>query len=380
MDAVKTLLENFWIDKSKDKDTYIKTKREINQMRKFIVEQLGWRLISNEKILKVEKIPACAESFMGITDFTDKMDYCILCTVLIFLEDKEDGEPFLLSELVDIIEIQLKDYIKADWTMFTHRKSLVRVLQFAERMGFVNVVDISTEESSENINREVLYVNTGLSRYFATNFNRDISSYKTYKDFEEEHIDDAQTDRGHFRVNRVYRQLVTSPAVYWNENNDPDSIYIKNQRNSIQKALDENIGGQLHIHKNSAFFTMWEDDCTGECFPDSKAISEIILLICLEIRKQTENNNLIKNSNDYIYIDINEFELIIKNCREKYISAWSKEYREMTVEKLIINVIENMQMWKMIDVIDNKNIVIFPSVGKFSGKYPNDFKVEEDKK
>ncbi|MDD6490597.1 MAG: TIGR02678 family protein [Clostridia bacterium] len=377
MDSVKKLLENFWIDKSKDKDTYIKTKREINQARKFIVEQLGWRLIINDKILKVEKIPACAESFMGITEFTDKLDYCILSALLIFLEDREDGEPFLLSELVDMITIQLKEFIQLDSTIFSHRKSLVRALKFAENTGLMKIVDSSNEKTSDIIDREVLYVNTGLSRYFATNFNRDISSYKTYKDFEKEHIDDTQTDRGHFRINRVYRQLVASPGVYWTENDNPDSIYIKNQRNAIQKTLDSNIGGELRIHKNSAFFVMYENDCTGECFPDSKAISEIVLLVCSEIRKQTEQNILVRNSNDCIYISMENFKSVIKNCRDKYVSAWSKEYREMTYEKLILNIIGNMKIWKMLDVIDSENIVIYSSAGIFDGKYPKDFKIAE---
>lgn len=377
MEAVKTILENFWIDKSKDKDKYIKTKHEINQARKFILEQLGWRLIINDKILKVEKIPACAESFMGITEFTDKMDYCIFSALLIFLEDREDGEPFLLSELVDVIVIQLKEFIQLDTTVFSHRKSLVRALKFAENTGLIKVVDSSNEKTTDIIDKEVLYVNTGLSRYFATNFNRDISSYKTYRDFEEEHIEDTQTDRGHFRINRVYRQLVSSPAVYWTENDNPDSIYIKNQRNAIQKTLDGNIGGELRVHKNSAFFVMYEDNCTGEIFPDNKAISEIILLVCSEIRKQIEQNILVRNSNDCIYIGMEDFKNIVQTCRDKYLLAWSKEYREMTFEKLVLSIIENMKMWKMLDVNDDKSIVIFSSAGIFDGKYPNDFKIAE---
>lgn len=377
MDAVKTLLENFWIDKSKDKDTYIKTKREINQARKFIVEQLGWRLITTEKILKAEKIPSCAESFMGITEFTDKMDYCILSALLIFLEDKEDGEPFLLSELVDMITIQLKEFIQTDWTVFSHRKSLVRALRFAESKGMIKEVDSSNERASSVIDKEVLYVNTGLSRYFATNLNRDISSYETYRDFEDERVENAQTDRGHFRVNRVYRQLVSSPAVYWNENDNPDAIYIKNQRNAINKTLENNIGGELRIHKNSAFFVMYEDDCTAEYFPDNKAISEIILLICSEIRRQTEENILLRSSNDCIYISSEYFKGIIKKCRDKYVSAWSKEYREMIPEKLFVTIIDNMKIWKMLDTVDEENIVIFSSTGIFDANYPKDFKTTE---
>ena len=132
MEAVQNLMTQYWINKDRDRDLYTKTKREVNQMRHFFAEQLGWKLISNERILKLEKLPAHAESFMGITDFTEIRDYCMFCSLLIFLEDKEDGEQFLLSELVSMIEAQLQEYMEIDWTMFTHRKSLVRVLKFAE--------------------------------------------------------------------------------------------------------------------------------------------------------------------------------------------------------------------------------------------------------
>ena len=38
---------------------------------------LGWKLIFNNRLVKLEKIPAKAESFMGISEFKDTMDNCI---------------------------------------------------------------------------------------------------------------------------------------------------------------------------------------------------------------------------------------------------------------------------------------------------------------
>lgn len=183
--------------------------------KRFFNELLGWRLIENERILKVEKIPAHADSYMGITEFADIRDYCILCSLLIFMDDKEDYEQFLLSELVDFVETQLKEYMDVDWTMFTQRKSLVRVLQFAEKMGMLKVYEGSSADISSGMEHEVLYENTGLSRYFAVNFGYDISGFESYRDFESTRSDFSESDRGHYRINRVYRVLVSSPAMYW---------------------------------------------------------------------------------------------------------------------------------------------------------------------
>ena len=132
MNEVRTLFEKFWICKDSDKETYYKVKRDIPNFQKFVREQLGWKLIHTENLLKLEKIPAHAESFMGIQEFSDVLDYCILCVVLMYLEDKEEEEQFLLSELIDYVETKLKGSISIDWTSFAQRKSLVRTLQYME--------------------------------------------------------------------------------------------------------------------------------------------------------------------------------------------------------------------------------------------------------
>ena len=133
MNEIRTLMEKFWICRDSDKETFYKVKRDIPNFQRFIREQLGWKLIHTEKLLKLEKRPAHAEAFMGISEFTDIRDYCILCVVLMYLEDAEEGRQFLLSELIDYVETQLKNYMPVDWTSFTQRKSLVRVLQYMER-------------------------------------------------------------------------------------------------------------------------------------------------------------------------------------------------------------------------------------------------------
>ena len=100
VNASRTLLERFWILKDREKDLYYKTKEGLETAARFAREYPGWRLINNERILKLEKVPAHAEPFMGITDFSDRQDYALFCALLIFLEDLEDTEAFLLSELV----------------------------------------------------------------------------------------------------------------------------------------------------------------------------------------------------------------------------------------------------------------------------------------
>ncbi len=377
MNEVKTLLEHYWINRAENKELYHKVKREIPKYRKFVTEQLGWRLINNERIIKLEKIPAHAESFMGIDDFADVRDYCILCIILMFLEDKEDSEQFLLSELIDMLEAQLAEYMEVDWTKFVQRKSLVRALLFAERMGLLVAYDGSSNSLSSGIGHEVLYENTGLSRYFATSFDYDIKEIESYRDFETKQPEEVESSRGHFRINRVYRQLVSSPAMYWKESDDQDSIYVKNQRQWVQKYLNDHLGGHLHIHKNAAFLVMDEDDCFGDRHPRDAMLSEIALVVCEEIRNKVNSGTWTKGYDQCVSISEHQFKELIAQCKAKYGAAWSKEYREMDLPKVTEAVLGYMRDWKMLS--DGDEFTILPAAGKLIGTYPKDFKTEDAK-
>lgn len=370
---MRTLMEKYWVIKEKEKELYMTAKREVGEARRFLREQLGWQLINNERILKVEKIPAHAESFMGITEFTEIRDYCIFTSLLIFLEDKEDHEQFLLSELVDMVVAQLQDKMTVDWTLFTHRKSLVRALQFAESRGLLEVYDGSSESVSGGIEHEVLYENTGLSRYFATSFQYDISEFTSYRDFEKEQVEELETDRGHFRINRVYRQLAAAPAMYWEASDDQDAIYLKNQRPWVQKYLDEQLGGCLEIHKNAAFFVMMEDDCFGESHPREATIAEIVLNLGDEIRQEVLAGRMQRGTDDTIMVSADTFHQLIEKCQKEYGEGWSKEYREMDLPRLYRAVEAYMSAWMLIRGMDEQ-IIILPAAGKIIGTYPRDFR------
>ena len=77
----------------------------------------------------------------GQTTDQEPLDYCLLCAVLLFLADLDDGIPFLLSSLTQAVETFLSKVQPVDWTRFPHRKSLVRVLQYAQEVGLVLVYD-----------------------------------------------------------------------------------------------------------------------------------------------------------------------------------------------------------------------------------------------
>ncbi len=372
MNEVRTLFENFWICKDSDKETYYKVKRDIPNFQRFVREQLGWKLIHTENLLKLEKRPAHAETFMGISEFTDIRDYCILCVVLMYLEDKEEQEQFLLSELIDYVETQLKAYMSIDWTSFAQRKSLVRVLQYAEKLQMLRVYEGRSESFGMEAGQEVLYENTGYSKYFATSFSTDISGFESWEDFEKTEFEELQENRGTLRVNRVYRQLAVCPSMFWENSEDADALYLKNQRQWVAKYLNENLGGTLDIYRNLACLTLESDDCYGTVHPRDAMLPEIVLLLSSEIRKKLAQGILKKQENETIFMTEKEFADMVLECRREWNGGWSKEYREMEEGHLVETILEYMKNWLMIRR-NETGITIFPSVGRIAGVYPDDF-------
>ncbi len=372
MNEVRTLFEQFWICKDNNKEDYYKVKRDIPAFQRFIREQMGWKLIHTENLLKLEKIPAHAESFMGIQEFSEILDYCILCVVLMYLEDKEEGEQFLLSELIDYVETKLKGEILIDWTSFSQRKSLVRALQYMEKMQMLRVYEGASEAFGLEPKQEVLYENTGYSKYFATSFPMDILDFETWKDFEKQRFEEIQEDRGAARINRVYRQLAVCPAMYWEGNEDVDSLYLKNQRQWVEKYLEENLGGRLDIHKNAAFFVLEEDDCYGKVHPRDAMLPEIVLLVCAHIQQMFRAGEVVKQENEMIIFTERQFSELVLLCRQKWSMGWSKEYREMDEGKLVDTVKNYMKEWMLIRQSGDM-VIILPAVGKQAGFYPEDF-------
>ncbi len=372
MNEVRTLFEQFWICKDNNKEDYYKVKRDIPEFQRFIREQMGWKLIHTENLLKLEKIPAHAESFMGIQEFSEILDYCILCVVLMYLEDKEEGEQFLLSELIDYVETKLKGEILIDWTSFSQRKSLVRALQYMEKMQMLRVYEGASEAFGLEPKQEVLYENTGYSKYFATSFPMDISDFETWQDFEKQRFEEIQEDRGAARINRVYRQLAVCPAMYWEGNEDVDSLYLKNQRQWVEKYLEENLGGRLDIHKNAAFLVLEEDDCYGKVHPRDAMLPEIVLLVCAHIQQMFRAGEVVKQENEMIIFTEQQFSELVLLCRQKWSMGWSKEYREMDEGKLVDTVKNYMKEWMLIRQSGDM-VIILPAVGKQAGFYPEDF-------
>lgn len=377
MKVLEELLENYWIINEQDNEKYEQIRQELDEKTlNFIKQKLGYKLIINPYLIKLEKIPGIPQEFMGIKEFSTKLEYVFLCLILIYLEEKSRKEQFILSQLVDYIqsastEINLGDVV-IDFNLFKQRQAMVRVLKYIRDLGFIKLYDGDENKFADNVENDVLYEVTGVSKYFVRNFTSNISNCNLYTDIYEQEQLGLDQEKGIERRQRVYRRLFTENIVYNEKQDDQDYMYIKQYKNIISQDVDQMLDSSLEIHKNGAYILLAEHEPFKNVFPTNKSISDVVVFFNTLVIEKFEKGKLIRESNDTILISEIEFSKVISELKERYGRGFSKEYREMNEEELKEQVLEYMKEFDMIRKED-KQFRLMPIIFKIRGRYPMNF-------
>lgn len=371
MNALEILLGRRWILKSRDRELYYQVKDQLGAVKRFLTEKLGYQVIVNPYLIKAEKMPAKPENWMGILEFHHKIEYVFFCIVLMFLEEKEAEEQFVLSELTEYIQGQYREE-QVDWTIYSFRRHLIKVLKYCVSCGILNVDDGNEESFARDDSGEVLYENTGVSRYFMKNFTQDIMGFSSPEDFQKEEWIGVDEDRGIVRRQRVYRRLLMTMGMYRDPETEEDFAYVKNFRNMIQGELSEFLDCELHVHRSGAFLILGEDCRMGRCFPEENTLSDIVLLVNSLIGEKIQEGKIVPGAEEQILLPREAFLGILEECRERYSRGFIKTYREMTTKEFCQEVLSYM---KELSLIEERrgDIWVSGAAGKIAGQYPKDF-------
>lgn len=371
MNALEILLGRRWILKSRDRELYYQVKDQLGAVKRFLTEKLGYQVIVNPYLIKAEKMPAKPENWMGILEFHHKIEYVFFCIVLMFLEEKEAEEQFVLSELTEYIQGQYREE-QVDWTIYSFRRHLIKVLKYCVSCGILNVDDGNEESFARDDSSEVLYENTGVSRYFMKNFTQDIMGFSSPEDFQKEEWIGVDEDRGIVRRQRVYRRLLMTMGMYRDQETEEDFAYVKNFRNMIQGELSEFLDCELHVHRSGAFLILGEDCRMGRCFPEENTLSDIVLLVNSLIGEKIQEGKIVPGAEEQIDLPREAFLGILEECRERYSRGFIKTYREMTTKEFCQEVLSYM---KELSLIEERrgDIWVSGAAGKIAGQYPKDF-------
>lgn len=367
--GLQLLFDHYWILRSDQPEWYQMIREREKVLRRYIDEKFGLRLMIHRHFAKLEKIPLEPETWMGIQHFQEPMDYAIFCCALSFLEGKAIDEQFLLSEFCDSIRADYPGDIPLDWTIYTHRKSLIRAVQVLTDFKLMKTIDGDVNKFDQNQEQEALYEVTIYSRYFMRSYPEDLFHYRNWEDILSEEWKLQGDDE---RRKRVYRQLFMSPVIYRKEQNDPDFLYLRNFRNRINDDIEKHTPFQFSLYKNAAMLTVGEPKSYQTIFPNQKTSSDLVLQLSNEIH--SHKGRYAPNEWGVILLTKGEFEKLIETIKEKYSSGWSKAYREASISTLGKELLDVLESWLMAEVNNDTGMIMLkPLLGLLSGTYPKDF-------
>lgn len=378
MNVLEELMNERWISKYRDRDKYYRIKEELGSIRDFLVEKLGYRIVCNSSLVKLEKLPGEALPWMGIQEFRDPSDYALFCVILMFLEDKEAEEQFILSQLTEYITAAFPEGQMA-WTVYANRQRLIRVMKYCMKNDLFLVDDGNGENFVTDLEAEALYENTGLSKYFVRTFTKDINSYQSVADFFQSEWLDMNEERGVIRRQRVYRKLLLSLGMYREKGQDEDFNYVKNYRSVLENDFEQYLDASLQVYKSSAYLVLGESGDLGRTFPAKNSLSDAILLFHGEVRKRVEKGELTPEINERILLPLLKLKELIRESRTKYGSGFSKTYREMPdreFEDCVIGELESLDFLRIDGVTEEAQIM--PIAGKLIGTYPERYLKEKE--
>lgn len=366
---IHALLNNFWVLKESNMELYYNIKRHQEEIRSFIVRNLGSRLIIHDKFVKLEKLPTIPCSNLGIKSFVNESDYVYLCLVLLFLEDKPQGTYFLLANLIDYVKstmISMEMNIIPDWKTARDRKSFKRAVDYLIEIGAVKVKDESENDFSSDENANALYVSTGLSNYVMRVFNNEIFDYDKESDFIKDEWMYQSDEKGDVRKYKIYRNLIYTPVVFSNSLSESELDYLKKLRGHMKDELINTLGYELEVTRNMAFVFLYEDDNSKYNFPNNKRISSVVLMVNSKLLEMVSNKKIELNEFEIGYISYDElFKVIvdIKNDKSSYLGVGLKALSD---DVFFTQVVDYMQEYSFIKKLDNGDFEVQPSIRIFS--------------
>ncbi|MBQ7497990.1 MAG: TIGR02678 family protein [Selenomonas sp.] len=386
--AAQILMENRWVTRKDMPEEYLLIRRLERPLRHFFRDRCGWPLLVTAQFYKLEKIPAQAQSFMGLAPMQSREDYVLLACVLAFLEEYETGGQFLLGELAEaLLSYYPEDAFtsKLNWEDYSWRKALIRVLKFLAEEKIINIVDdesegfVSAGLKDGVMGGEALYEVTSLSRYFLRSFPKELQYYSSLQelaeaDFFTENTEEAQAARQ--RRQRLYRSLLLTPVFYKGE--DPlDFLYLRNRRERFINDLSDYLGLHYELYQNAALAVSHEQNTWfRDVFPAKfRGLHDIMLHLSHYLRQLPKETLAHPFSQE-------EWLEHLAALAEATRSGWTKEYREMKQERLSRELLAEMQAWGMARVGADGSVTLLSAAFRHEGAYPKKYgkkEAEEDK-
>ena len=368
-EELRALLDNFWILKKDNMELYYKIKRHQEELRSFIIRNLGSKLIIHDKFIKLEKFPTIPSSNLGIKGFILKTDYVFLCIILLFLEDKPEGVYFTLNSLIEYTKstiLSMNFNNVPDWKLSRDRKSFKRAIDYLIDLGVVDLKDQSKSNFDVDEDANALYVSTGLSNYVMKMFNNEIFDYTCESDFIRDEWTYQDEDKGDVRKYKVYRNILYTQVVFTSYLSESEADYLKKLRGHIHDEIMNNLSLELEVTRNMALLFDY-DSKKKTSFPNNTKLSNVVLIVNGILVDKIKNNELKINNFEIGKISTDELSQIILDIKHKDSKYLSGGLKESSDEVFFLTVTDYMEELSFIKRV-NDYFIVYPSVRIFVGE------------
>jgi hypothetical protein len=308
------LMKEEYLLRENSKNWY-KLKEFKDEIYMYFKEKFGYTLVVSNNMAKLLKYSVVGDKNKGIESFEKNEEYAILALSLDFLEDKYDGETILISQLLEYI---VGNYpIKTDWKDRGLNLALVRVLRYCESKKILKKLD-GSENDFLNTDEELLYENTGFSKYFMN----DILSFDTsQRDILEKianyNIKDLKKEQI-IRRTLLENFIVTSDFSYYN--------YLLEHRDSFAQDFQDLLDMRLITFKEFSYLIKEEESSNvSKSFPSRNNIEKLLILFFNRLE-----------SKEYTITElVNEFSAF----KFEYKSLFTKENLNKDIKQVLAQII-----------------------------------------
>lgn len=377
--GISTLLENLWVMKKHNSEEFMLIKKHKKNIQKYFLDNFGYQLFTGVDLYKLEKIPYQTESWMGIQDFKEPMDYAIFTGILAYLEDKGLDDLFLISTLSDYIKSFFNSEMNLKWELHAHRLSFYRAMKYVQSIELIDTLEGELDTYKNDEREEILYRPTMISKHYMRFFSKPIHEFKNQKEMLMDRwivAGGETTPRTHLQS--IHRKLFFSPVVYKNELSEEEKKYLNHQAFRLVGSIPEYTNFELEIYRNELFLISRERNSSKEQHPSSKTISDIVLQFSTMMKERIE---LMENKEaiDFEFVvGRRQFDSWIEELQNEVGHGWSKEYREEYSDKVAKKVLEYLEEWKFgVNDTDTHSVILFPPLVRIGGEFPREYKFEK---
>ncbi|WP_200893531.1 TIGR02678 family protein [Paenibacillus terrae] len=371
--CMNALLNRPWIDKEKNAEIYYWIKDQYFEIKEWFMNYTGYSVIMNRNFIKLEKVPAEVFPWMGFQEFREPMDYALFTYSLWYLENKTEGDQFLLTQLViEIRQYMVEQGLDVDWKNYYHRLSMARALKKLKNLNVVRSVDGEEANwASNHEHHDVLYECTLYSRYMLRSFPAELSSYTNMAELKETMTygwEAAEIDIK--KRHELYRRFLLEPILLdYQWHGDPS--YLHREANFLMKNMKTMFGWEGSRYREGILLFETNTMSESEVFPTQLALSDLAMLLCGEVRKMAVNAELdLKvDLSGFVRLTKNEIERILIHLKSSFSEFWTNEHTKKKSTELAEQICDHLAEWGFGYWEDHMFFVLNGAAGRWEVKY-----------